>query len=467
MDIGLIGLATMGRNLALNMLERGVSVAGFDIDPDCRHRCTRDSRFASAAFSLHESLDAFIATLNPPRLLILLIKAGQPVDQILSQLIPKLNPGDVILDGGNSHFTDTIRRARELSHHGIRFLGAGISGGAQGARHGPAIMLGGHPVPHALEHLLQTISARFDTHPCLVHLDGDGAGHFVKMIHNGIEYADMQLLAESQFLLQHLIGLDYPGQAAVFNLWNQGALSSYLTATTARILDKTDPETGLPALEIIHDEADHKGTGQWAAQIALELGVSAPNIMQAVDARLLSKMQPERHLLRQPWRSPILANTTAEEKEWMIPALAGVLLAARITAFAQGFKIFDAASQRFNWHLDKGAIAACWRRGCILQGILPERIRQAYATEPDLVHLLLDPVLGQHVAQGFDRGRNLLAFALNRKLPVAGLITALSFFDALRQHPLWTRIIAAQRDCFGAHGFVRSDRNQRVSWDWS
>ncbi|MBF0109382.1 MAG: NADP-dependent phosphogluconate dehydrogenase [Magnetococcales bacterium] len=466
MKIGLIGLATMGRNLAINMLEKGIEVAAFDVDAACRNHCAQEPGLASDSFALHEDLESFIAALKPPRLVFIMIKAGDPVDRLLARAIPRLLSGDTILDGGNSHFSDTLRRCRELSRQGIVFLGAGISGGAHGARHGPAIMLGGTRVPPTLKHILETICARFDQHPCLFHTPEVAGGHFVKMIHNGIEYADMQLLAEAQSLLEHLLGLDIPEQAEVFHGWGQGELAGYLTTITARILERIDGETGRPALELIHDAVDHKGTGLWTAQIALELGVSTPNLLQGVDARLLSRMEPTRRSMRQAWPNHS-GKVSADEKRQLIPALAEALLAARITVFAQGFALVDAANRQFDWNLDKKEIAACWRKGCILQGAMPERIHNALAAAPDPVHLLLDADLGSRAAQGFKLGRPVLAAAMNRELPVPGLLAALSFFDALRQAPLWTRVVAAQRDFFGAHGFQRTDRPQRDSWVWS
>ncbi|MBF0605282.1 MAG: NADP-dependent phosphogluconate dehydrogenase [Nitrospirae bacterium] len=465
--IGLIGLAAMGRNLALNLMEKGAFVAGFDVDPEYRNVCAKDSQFHSSAFALFSDLSLFINALKPPRTLFLMIKAGDPIDQMLARLVPLLAPGDVIMDGGNSHFTATIRRERELSLHGIRYLGAGISGGTQGARHGPAIMLGGSSIPDPLWSLLQSISAHHESQPCLIHAGTDGAGHFVKMVHNGIEYADMQLLAEAQFLLQNLTGLNLGEQACVFETWNRGALSGYLTAITAKILRKTDPETGVPALEIISDRVDHKGTGQWAAQIALELGVSVPNLLQAVDARLVTHMLTERAALRDRWpvHPKTLPNT--DDKLALISSLSDLLLAGRIAVFAQGFKLLATAAQRFRWNLDLGAIAACWRGGCILQGVMPERIHLAFADNPGLVHLLLDPGLGQSAADGFRHGRQVIVSALMHEFPVAGLTTAIAYFDTFRQHHLCTRMVAAQRDTFGAHGFLRTDTNLRTTWDWS
>jgi len=456
----------MGSHLACNMLEKGFAVAGFDGDQKCRDLCATHPELLADSFSLFSDLDTLIAALKPPRILILMITAGTPVDHLLAQCSLKLTRGDILMDGGNSHFTDTIRRHKAMAVHGIAFFGVGISGGAQGARHGPAIMLGGDRVPDALWHLLQTISARHQSQPCLIHAGPDGAGHFVKMVHNSIEYADMQLLAESQFLLHNLMGLDYPDQARVFETWNQGDLAGYLTRITAQILRKIDPETGCPALDILQDQVGHKGTGLWAVQAALELGVSTPNLTQALDARVMSGMQAERKAVRKRW--PVHATKVKIfEQEWMIPALAHALLAARITVFAQGFKLLAAASQHYDWALDLGAIAACWRGGCILQGTMPEWIHVAFRANPGLEHLWLDPVLGQKTAAGFDLGRRVLAIALGKELPVPNLTTALSCFDTFRQQHLWTRMVAAQRDCFGSHGFLRTDREGSVTWDWT
>ncbi|MBF0436215.1 MAG: NADP-dependent phosphogluconate dehydrogenase [Magnetococcales bacterium] len=466
MDIGLIGLGVMGCNLALNLVEKGWGVAGFDIHTEFSTTCRQQAIHYPGQWLPCTDLHQLTTHLKSPRHLLLMIPAGEPVDRMIAQLLPILSQGDVVMDCGNSHFADTTRRHRELALHGIHYFGTGISGGATGARHGPAIMVGGGPVPDSLWRILETIAARHQAEPCLHHAGPNGAGHFVKMVHNGIEYADMQLLAECQSLMQSLLGLEYPDQAALFETWNQGELSSYLTGITAKIIRNVDRETGKPALEMIADIANHKGTGQWAAELALNLGVSTPNLIQAVDARFLSSFQEARSTLNQRW--PTHPETIArEDRDPLITALSEALLAARISVFAQGFHLMRLAGQRYEWPLDLAAISRCWRGGCILQGVLLESIRDSYTRDPDLDHFFLDDILGRRVAAGFHQGRSILTRAVSQGIPIPGLLTALSYWDAWRHKPLWTRMVAAQRDYFGAHGVVRADNNQHVTWDWS
>lgn len=465
MDIGLIGLGVMGCNLALNLMDKGWGVAGFDIHPEFSTTCCKQTLNHPKLFLPCTDLRQLTTHLKSPRHLLLMITAGDPVDRMIEQLLPFLHRGDVVMDCGNSHFADTTRRHRNLAVHDISYLGTGISGGAIGARHGPAIIVGGDPAPDTLWRILKTIAAHHQSEPCLLHAGPDGTGHFVKMVHNGIEYADMQLLAESQTILHALLGLDYPDQAALFEVWNQGELESYLTGITANILRKVDRETGAPVLEIIADTANHKGTGQWTAELALNLGISVPNLTQAVDARFLSSLREIRSTLNQ--RSPTHPNTVArDDREPMLTSLFEALLAARITAFAQGFHLMRCASHRYAWSLDLEAVSRCWRGGCILQGVLLESIRGACSRNPNLDHLFLDTLLGKRVAEGFHQGRAILTLALAEGIPIPGLLTALSYWDALRHKPLWTRMVAAERDYFGSHGVLRTDTNQHVTLDW-
>ncbi|MBF0421736.1 MAG: NADP-dependent phosphogluconate dehydrogenase [Magnetococcales bacterium] len=466
MDLALIGLGAMGRNLVANLIDKGWRVVGYDIEPRLVDTCRRKYHHDLHQFLPCTDLTQLTATLQSPRIVMMMITAGPDVDQLLDQLLPQLHPDDVVLDGGNSHFGDTIRRQKKMAGQGIHYFGAGISGGIVGARHGPAIMVGGPATNTSLWPILTSLAARYESTPCLIHAGPDGSGHFVKMVHNGIEYADMQILSEAQCLLHSLVGLDYIEQADVFDQWNRGELSSFLTDITGRILRRHDPLTGQPALEVIADEASQKGTGLWTAQEALNLEISVPNLTQAVDARWLSCMRTERNYFFQHWPTHV-AIAAGNNRDEMVTALSEILLAARITVFSQGFALLRKASIHFEWNLDLEAISRCWRGGCVLQGVLLERIRCAWAVLPQSQHLLLDPELGRKAADGFHRGRPFLAQALAHGLPIPGLITALSYWDTLRHQPLWTRMIAAQRDYFGAHGFQRIDTKGSDSWNWS
>jgi 6-phosphogluconate dehydrogenase len=441
--LGLVGLGVMGRNLALNLADHGVQVVGFGpgSSPDALPRGTRAASQA-----------AMVAALPAPRIVLLLVPAGEAVDQQVAALAGLLAPGDTVVDGGNSHFRDTRRRAEFMAGHGIAFLGMGVSGGAEGARRGPALMAD-QPLP-ALAELFTPIAARADGAACFGAFGGSGAGHFVKMVHNGIEYADMQLIAEAVHLLRHGAGLEPPAIAALFRDWNRGELGSYLMEVTAAVLDAREGDT--PFIDLIVDEAGQKGTGHWAVTAAMELGVPVPSLSVAVEARNLSGQRPVRAALARP-RLP------AEIRpEWVHDAL----LAGRIAAYAQGFSVLAAAKAAYWPELDMALAAGVWRGGCIIRSKLLEPIRAALAEAPSLPSLLLAPALEARMAEAALGLRRATTAALAAALPVPGLAAALSYWDGLGAPRLWADVVQAQRDYFGAHGFRRADRDGVQHGPW-
>ena len=463
-DIGLIGLGVMGRNLALNIADNGFAVAAWDPWPDAVKDFTGSETIGGRPVSVHGSVADMVAALKTPRAVLLMVKAGEPVDAQIADLAGRLDGGDLIVDGGNSHYRDTMRRCKDLEARGLRFLGTGVSGGEEGARHGPAIMAGGGGDAFArVAPMLEAIAAKVDGEPCCAHVGNDGAGHFVKMIHNGIEYADMQLIAEVYFLMKNRLGLSYAEMQATFAEWNQGDLDSYLIEITADILGKTDPENGGPILEVILDRAGQKGTGLWSSVAALELGVPAPTIAEAVFARALSALKDER--LR---AAEILAEPVGDfDAGGFVPALRDALLASKICAYAQGFAIIRAASREFGWSIDPGRVSTIWRGGCIIRARFLDRIREAYARDPKLANLLLDPYFRDLVERSRAGWRRVVSMAASDGLPVPALASALSYFDSYRSGRLWADLIQAQRDYFGAHSFERVDQPGTFHVDWS
>ena len=463
-DIGLIGLGVMGRNLALNIADNGFAVAAWDPWPDAVRDFTASETIGERPVWVHEAVSDMVAALKTPRAVLLMVKAGEPVDAQIADLAGRLDAGDLIIDGGNSHYRDTMRRGKDLEGRGLRFLGTGVSGGEEGARHGPAIMAGGGDAAFArVAPMLDAIAADVDGQPCCAHVGGDGAGHFVKMMHNGIEYADMQLIAEVYFLMKNRLGLSYTEMQETFAEWNQGDLDSYLIEITADILGKTDPESGDPMLDVILDRAGQKGTGLWSSVAALELGVPAPTIAEAVFARALSALKDERLRAAEVFAEPIADFDSAE----FVSALLDALLASKICAYAQGFAVMQAASREFGWSIDLGRVSTIWRGGCIIRARFLDRIREAYARNPKLANLLLDPYFRDLVERSRAGWRRVVATAAADGLPVPALASALAYFDSYRSGRLWADLIQAQRDYFGAHTFERVDQPGTFHVDWS
>jgi 6-phosphogluconate dehydrogenase len=454
-DIGLIGLAVMGQNLALNMSDHGFRVAVYN------RTASRTDQFLdgpaldsniTAAYALAELANQ----LSRPRKVMLMVKAGEPVDRLIEQLLPHLEPDDIIIDGGNSHFSDTERRALEVAHHGLRFLGLGISGGEEGARNGPSIMPGGDPAAWPeVQELFQTIAAQVDGEPCCRWVGENGAGHYVKMVHNGIEYGDMQLISEAFHLMHAGFGISHDEMQEIFTQWNRGVLNSYLIEITADILSMMDTD-GTPLLERILDSAQQKGTGRWTGISALELGVPLTLINEAVFARNLSARKEERiHAAQRIGGHSAGFNG---ERAQAIHDLHNALYAAKITSYAQGFMLMREAANSYGWKLNFGDIALIWRGGCIIRSRFLNNINDAYQQNPDLENLLLDDFFLQAI-QGAEAGwRSSVMLGIELGIPMPAFSSALAFFDGYRCSRLPANLLQAQRDYFGAHTYERTDR---------
>lgn len=459
-DIGLIGLAVMGQNLALNLNDHQHRVVVYNRSTDKTMQFMTGPARHTAIQPAYE-LNTLVAALKRPRKILLMVQAGAAVDTVITQLLPLLEPGDILLDGGNSHFIDTQRRMQTLAAQGILFIGTGISGGESGARHGPSIMPGGHPDAWPIvKPLLQSIAARVEGEPCCQWVGEGGAGHYVKMIHNGIEYGDMQLIGEAYQLLHEGLGLNATELATVFTDWNQGPLESYLIEITAKIMRVLDSD-GTPLLDKIMDTAGQKGTGQWTALNALELGIPLTLISAAVAARALSAMKIQRQQAASvlgDQKTPLCpaGDTTAHQA--MIQAIADALYAAKIISYAQGFMLMRQAAQAYGWQLDYGAIALMWRGGCIIRSAFLGQIKAAYTRNPQLEQLLLDDFFHQAVQRCEAGWRQTCVAALQHGYPVPAFTAGLSFYDGYRSARLPANLLQAQRDFFGAHTYERLDR---------
>ena len=463
-DIGLIGLGVMGQNLALNIADKGYQVAAYEREAVLRQQfiaAISDSSLA-ATISCHSDLTDWLAALKSPRAILLMIKAGVPVDEQLAALQPLLTAGDLIIDGGNSHYLDTAKRYQAMQSAGLYYLGIGVSGGAYGARHGPALMVGGSEQGYQqVDGLLAAIAASVNEQKCCAYLGAAGAGHFVKMMHNGIEYADMQLIAEIYALLRAL-NVSYPDMQALFNEWNKGELNSYLLEITATILTASDAESGLPMVEMILDSAEQKGTGQWAVHAALVLGVPAPTISEAVFARSISALKEERIVAERLLHIDTLQRPANE----LIDALPSALLAAKVCTYAQGFAVLKAASDHYQWQLPFTTISSIWRGGCIIQARILNAISEAFERNEALYNLLLDPYF-QVILQNHHLAlRRVVATAAALGVATPALSSALSYFDSYRTSRLPANLIQAQRDYFGAHNYQRIDKQGYFHTDW-
>ncbi|MFQ5806058.1 MAG: NADP-dependent phosphogluconate dehydrogenase [Phycisphaerae bacterium] len=464
-DIGLWGLGVMGQNLAQNMAANGFTVAVYERDP----ALTR--QFVATAASSESIIPAFeppqfCAALKRPRQVFLMIKAGKPVDAVLGQITAALSAGDVVIDGGNSHFEDTIRRHRRLKQKGIALLGVGISGGAEGARKGPAIMAGGSKAAYAaVEPILSKISAHVDGEPCCTYCGEDGAGHFVKMVHNGIEYGVMQVICEAYALLKSLLHMTTSEMQRVFARWNGAELNSYLMEITTDILSKNDPETGRPLVEMILDKAGQKGTGAWASQCALQLGVPVPTISAAVQARSISALRDERVAAATELTGP--REQFDGDADAFIRAIHDAVHAALVCCYAQGFALLAAGARAYNWQPDLQRVARIWRGGCIIRARLLTPIVDAFARNPHLPNLLVGPHFKTILNEAQGQWRTVVATAVRAGIPVSGLSSALAYFDSYRNPRLAVNLIQAQRDYFGAHAYERTDRAGVFHTDWT
>jgi 6-phosphogluconate dehydrogenase len=454
----------MGENLALNLERNGFSVTGFDLD--AKKRDSFAKRTASLQACAVHSLTELVVNLQLPRRVWIMVPAGAPVDAVLNELRPLLSPGDVVIDGGNTLYKDTQRRIDALEGTGILYVGSGVSGGEEGALHGPALMPGGSPEAWPLVRpFLQAIAAKAeDGQACCEWMGPGGAGHFVKMVHNGIEYADMQMICEAYALMKSL-GMTPMQMSVVFREWGQGELSSYLIDITADILAHKDPETGNALVDMILDTAEQKGTGKWTSQIALDLGVSAPTIADAVFARTMSAVQPERVVASKLLKGP--KPQMAQNLELMLPKIQKALLAAKICAYAQGFALIRAGDQEHDWQLPMDKVASVWRAGCIIRAHLLEDIRRAFANQQDLSNLLIDEHFAHLMAECQQDLREVVAMAALNGVAVPAFMSALSYYDAYRTERLPANLLQAQRDYFGAHTYQRLDKLGKFHTQWS
>jgi 6-phosphogluconate dehydrogenase len=463
-QIGVTGLGVMGRNLARNFARHGYTVAlhnrTVSRTTDMVAQFGHEGTFVPA-----QTAEQFVQALERPRRVLIMVNAGAATDAVIDEFAPLLEPGDMIIDGGNAHFKDTRRREAALRQKNLHFVGMGVSGGEEGALNGPSIMPGGSTESYqSLGPMLETISAHVDGTPCCTHIGPDGAGHFVKMVHNGIEYADMQLIAEAYDLLRYGVGLE-PGQAAeTFRQWNTGRLDSYLIEITAEVLAHTDAVTGRPFVDIVLDQAEQKGTGRWTVQDALDLGVPVSGIAEAVFARSLSGHAD----LRQAARSlPGPKHENPSQGAEFADQVEQALYASKLVSYAQGWNMMDVGSREYDWGIDLGRIAVIWRGGCIIRAAFLDRIRAAYANNADLPTLLVDEEFGKDLAAAQDAWRNVVATAARLGIPVPGFSAALAYYDALRAERLPAALIQGLRDFFGAHTYRRTDRDGTFHTLWA
>lgn len=462
-NIAVIGLGVMGRNLALNMAQHGFSVAGFDVDSEKRAAAAHS--FAGknvVAASPKELADL----LERPRRILMLVPAGSPVDAVINDLKPLLSAGDLLIDGGNSFFLDTARRATDLSAQGILYLGSGISGGEEGALKGPSIMPGGREDAYRLvEPILTSIAAQVQDGPCCAYIGPDGAGHYVKMVHNGIEYAIMQLIGEVYDLLKRGLGLEADEVSRIFERWNQGELNSFLVEITALVLGKKDEETHRPLVDLILDKAGQKGTGKWTSQNALDLGVATPTINAAVEARILSAFKDERAAASTVLRGP--DGRAAGNRESFLAMVHDALRLAVLTCYAQGFALMREASKEYHFGLKFNEIARIWKGGCIIRAKLLDSVQAALTSKPDAPNLLVDSHFSALVNELHPALRRATATAAQTGVPGLALGASLGYLDSYRQERLPANLLQAQRDHFGAHTYQRIDKSGTFHTDWT
>ena len=469
-QFGVIGLGVMGQNLALNIEDHGQSVAVWNLEPEWIERFISANQGKQIVGN--GDLAQFVRSLERPRRMLMMIKAGDPVDQMLDRIAPLLEEGDILIDGGNSFFKDTQRREAAMRARGLNFFGMGVSGGEEGARNGPSLMPGGDEA--AYQHVrktLESIAAKSSSGPCVTYVGADGAGHFVKMVHNGIEYGDMQLIAEAYDLLRHALGLTAPEIAEVFTQWNRGHLASYLIEISAEILTAIDPETHKPLVDIILDKAGQKGTGKWTAQIALDLGIPIPTISAALDGRALSAMKDER-LIASAQYSQTLASTRPRytgDRAGLIASISDALYASKICSYAQGMSLIAAGAREWNWKISLREIARIWKAGCIIRALLLDPIMQAFDRQPALPNLLLDADFQARIFSAAPAWRRVVGTAASLGIPVPAFSASLAYFDAYTSAQLPQNLTQAQRDFFGAHTYQRADRPEAgfVHSDWN
>ena len=467
--IGMVGLAVMGENLALNIARNGFPIAVFNRDTTkvdkflARAQTHTDGHHVIGAYSMED----FVKSIQRPRKIILLVKAGGAVDAVIDQLKPLLDQGDIIIDGGNSFYQNTIRREKDLKAEGFNFIGCGVSGGEKGALWGPSLMPGGDRAAYSeLSPIWEKIAAQVDDGPCVTYVGPDGAGHFVKMVHNGIEYGDMQLIAEAYSILRGTLGLGAAELADVFDKWNQGDLNSFLIEITAKIFRVKDHQTGKPLVDVILDTAGQKGTGKWTSDVALDLGVVIPTIQAAVDARVMSGLKQQRVEASKQLPGPAVPH--AADKQGMIDAVHDALYASKICSYAQGMNLIRRGSEEYNWGINLGELSRIWKGGCIIRAQFLDKIKQAYQRRPDLPNLLLDPDFRGWVLEAQPRWRQAVTTAQSMGVAVPAMSGSLNYFDMYRTAELPLNLTQAQRDFFGSHTYQRVDdpSGQFIHTEW-
>lgn len=464
-NVGVIGLAVMGSNLARNIESRGIPVAVYNRSRSVTEKFESDFIVEGSKFTASYELEEFIQSMEAPRQIFIMIKAGAAVDTIIDQLIPMLEKGDIIIDGGNTYFKDTIRREKKLQEVGLNFLGIGISGGEEGALKGPSLMPGGPKEAWKIvAPLLEKIAAVADE-PCTNYVGPDGAGHFVKMVHNGIEYGDMQLIAEAYDVLKRIGGYTPEELQEIFAAWNNGPLSSYLIEITSKIFEKRDDDGSSFLVDKILDKAGQKGTGTWTAQIALELGVAIPTISAAVDARILSSIKEQRIEASVTFEE-LKAKEDLKKSEQFVSDVHDALYASKIMSYAQGMALIAAASKEWNWNLKLDEIAAMWKGGCIIRARFLDEIRRAFEGQPDLKNLVTDPFMKEELTRCIPSLRRMVCTAAEHGIPALALGASLSYFDSFRTVELPQNLTQAQRDFFGAHTYERKDREGVFHTEW-
>nr|WP_319218820.1 NADP-dependent phosphogluconate dehydrogenase [uncultured Trichococcus sp.] len=465
-QIGVVGMAVMGKNLALNIESRGYSVSVFNRSGSKTEQVIAENPDKKLVPTY--TIEEFVESLEKPRRIMMMVKAGEATDKTIQSLLPHLDKGDILIDGGNTFYKDTIRRSKELENSGINFIGTGVSGGEEGALKGPSIMPGGQREAYDLvAPILEQISAKApDGEPCVAYIGKDGAGHFVKMVHNGIEYGDMQLIAEAYDIMFKYLGMSVEEIAAVFIEWNKGELDSFLIDITADILTKYDPATGKPMVEIILDRAGNKGTGKWTSQSALDLGVPLPLITESVFARYISALKTERVAASEILTGPAAATKEGLDKEAFVESIRKALYFSKIMSYAQGFAQLRVASEENDWDLNYGEIAKIWRAGCIIRAQFLQNITDAYEKNPELQNLLLDDYFVEITKQYQGAVREVVATAVGAGVPVPTFSSAVAYFDSYRSAVLPANIIQAQRDYFGAHTYERTDKAGSYHFEW-
>ncbi|WP_342753301.1 NADP-dependent phosphogluconate dehydrogenase [Shouchella clausii] len=463
-NIGVVGVGVMGRSLALNLESKGFSVSLYDVSEERINEILDHNKGKRLVGTF--SLEEFVHSLEKPRKIMLMVQAGQVTDQVIDSVIPLLDKKDILIDGGNTYYTDTIRRSQTAAEHGIHFIGTGVSGGEEGALKGPSIMPGGQKEAHELvKPILEAISAKVDGEPCTTYIGPDGAGHYVKMVHNGIEYGDMQLICEAYSLLVNVLGLNAEDLHSVFKEWNEGELDSYLIEITADIFTKVDEETGKPMVDVILDTAGQKGTGKWTSKSSLDLGVPLPVITESVFARFLSAMKEERVKASQILSGPEKKQFTGDKQE-LIERIRQALYFSKVLSYAQGFSQLKSMSLEMNWNLQYGEIAKIFRGGCIIRAAFLQNITDAFERDANLDNLLLDPYF-ENISRKYQQAlREVVALAVEYGIPVPGFSSAISYYDSYRSERLPANLLQAQRDYFGAHTYQRIDKEGVFHTNW-